>query len=132
MEVRVIDENGITVTSSMCEEVKQEQEEEEETAQDPELEFEREIVDDSDPPEATGTRLDPDVLSEYSEEPYDETEGVDDLPVDLLQCFGDRFSSFGGVEESNHDQERPKHEHPLSRALSTGIRTLLSWPSILG
>ncbi|XP_070792683.1 uncharacterized protein [Pituophis catenifer annectens] len=122
MEVRVIDENGITVTSSMCEEVKQEQDEED-AAHDPELQFdakfEREIVDDSDPPEATGTRLDPDVLSEYSEEPYDETEGVDDLPVDLLQCFGDRFSSFGGVEESNHEPERPKHEHPLSRALST-------------
>ncbi|XP_042306519.1 uncharacterized protein LOC121921885 [Sceloporus undulatus] len=121
VEVRVVDENGITIASVECKQEKEEEEEEEhpETGS-VEMDFDtkliKNIVDNGDPPEAAAIRIDPNGLSEFSEELYG---GAEDGSGDLLQSLEDRFSTYQGLEDSSLDRDKGDQERPLSRALST-------------
>ncbi|XP_020668709.3 uncharacterized protein LOC110089769 [Pogona vitticeps] len=121
VEVRVVDENGLTIASVEC---KQEKQEEDglDPATDLGLDFEdkliRNIVADGDPPEVTSIQVDPNGLPELSEELYGGAEGAEDMPTDLLQSLDDRFSGYQGQEDSNPDREKIEQECPLSRPLS--------------
>ncbi|XP_044275309.1 uncharacterized protein LOC123017793 [Varanus komodoensis] len=119
VEVRVVDEHGATVASAMYKQCKEEQEEESEAALDLELDFDtkliREIVADGDPPEVAEVLVDPNALSELSEEPCSGGEGEDDFPVDLLQSFEDRFSTIHGLRNGSHVRERLDRKQPPPR-----------------
>ncbi|XP_062977823.1 uncharacterized protein LOC134395592 [Elgaria multicarinata webbii] len=127
VEVRVVDEHGATVATAMYKQCKEEEEEEEEEEEndaslDLDLDFDtkliREIVADGDPPEVAEVLVDPNALSELSEEPYSGGEGDDDFPVDLLHSFEDRFSAIHGLRDGNPERERPERKRPPSRAPS--------------
>ncbi|KAH0630528.1 hypothetical protein JD844_013633 [Phrynosoma platyrhinos] len=110
VEVRVVDENGVTIASVECKKEKEEEEEEEHPViANLEMDFDtkliKNIVDDGDPPEAI--RIDPNGLSEFSEELYG---GTEDGPGDLLQSLEDRFSTYQGLEDSNLDREKGDQE----------------------
>ncbi|XP_060616162.2 uncharacterized protein [Anolis sagrei] len=122
VEVRVVDENGITIASVECKQEKEDEDEEEENPETAKIEMDfdtkliKSIVADGDAPEAASIEMDPNGLSEFSEDLYGEAE---DVPGDLLQSLEDRFSSYQGLEDTILDREKGDQERPLSRALST-------------